>query len=189
MLRALVLTLLAAVSACGPAPAVMPATRASEVLERFAAGMGGDVCTPSGRAELRGAVRAYGAAMNANGVDWPAIREPNGVDASVLIAFSAGFIEASDFRGPARTALRQLAFANWPELRGMRQAARVACTEVVALQRAAARVLMETERLNQMADARPERLIRQRLRVERAHAQMQQHAALVSARVDAAWEG
>jgi hypothetical protein len=188
MLRAFVLTLLAAVSACGPAPALMPATRASEVLERFAAGMGGDVCTPSGRAELRGAVRAYGAAMNANGVAWPATEQSNSVDASVLVAFSAGFVEASDFHGTARAALQQLAFASWPEVRGMRRAARIACTEVVALQRAAARVVMETERLSQMANARPERLARQRQRVEHAHAQMQQQAALVSARVDAARE-
>ncbi len=189
MLRVIVLTLLAAVSACGPAPALMPATRASEVLERFAAGMGGDVCTPGGRAELRGAVRAYGAAMNANGVAWLVDDdELNGVEASVLVAFTAGFIEASDIRGPARAAIDQLAFAHWPEVRGMRHARRTACTEVVALHRAAARVVVETERLRRMANAGSERLRRQHQRIERAHMQMQQQAALVSARVDAARE-
>ena len=45
--------------------------------------------------------------MNANGVAWPATGgdQFNGVEASVLVAFSAGFVEASDFYGPARAAL------------------------------------------------------------------------------------
>lgn len=189
MLRIMALAALAAASACAPGPARMPASHASEVLERFAAGAAeADVCTPSGRATLRGAVRAYGAAMNANGVAWPATGgdQLNGVEASVLVAFSAGFVEASDFYGPARAALTQLAFTQWPEVRGMRTATRVACNEVAALQQAAARVVMETERLRQMADGRPERVERQRNRVERAHMLMQQQAALVSARVDEA---
>ncbi len=189
MLRVIAMAALAAVSACAPGPAHMPAARASEVLERFAAGAAeADVCTPNGRAMLRGAVRAYGAAMNANGVAWPATGgdQLNGVEASVLVAFSAGFVEASDFYGPAQRALTQLAFTQWPEVRGMRTATRVACNEVAALQQAAARVVMETERLHQMADGRPERVERQRDRVERAQMLMQQQAALVSARVDAA---
>ena len=186
MLRLLVPSLLAAAGACGPTPAHMPATRASEVLERFAAGIGGDVCTPSGRAELRGAVRAYGNAMNANGIAWLATEgDLNGVEATVLAAFGAGFLEVSDFRGPARAAVDRLAFASWPEFRGMRTAARVACGEVVAWQHSAARVLVESERLRQMDEGRPDHLQRQRERVARAHTQMQQHAALVSARVGA----
>jgi hypothetical protein len=191
MLRVIAMAALAAVSACAPGPAHMPASHASEVLERFAAGAGeADVCTPNGRAMLRGAVRAYGAAMNANGVAWPATGgdQLNGVEASVLVAFSAGFVEASDFYGPARAALTQLAFTQWPEVRGMRTATRVACAEVAALQQAAARVLMETARLHQIPDSRPGRLQRQRERVERARIQMQQQAAFVSARVGAARE-
>lgn len=193
MLRPLVLSLLAVVSACAQAPVAMPATRASELLERFAAGGAAatDVCTPAGRAQLRGAVRAYSAAMTANGVVWPATQhgQINGVDASVMVAFTAGFIEASDLHGPARAALGQLALANWPEVRGMRSAMRTACSEVVALHHAAARVVMETERLQQMASASADRLHRQHLRVERAHIHMQQQAALVSARVEAARAG
>lgn len=189
MLRIMALAALAAASACAPGPAHMPASHASEVLERFAAGAAeADICTPGGRATLRGAVRAYGAAMNANGVAWPATGgdQLKGVEASVLVAFSAGFVEASDFYGPARAALTQLAFMQWPEVRGMRMATRVACTEVAALQQAAARVVMETELLHQMANGRPERLARQRNRVERAQVLMEQQAALVSARVDEA---
>ena len=169
----------------------MPASHASEVLERFAAGAAeADVCTPNGRAMLRGAVRAYGAAMNANGVAWPAAGgdQLNGVEASVLVAFSAGFVEASDFYGPARAALTQLAFTQWPEVRGMRTATRVACSEVASLQQAAARLVVETARLRQMPVSQPDRLQRQRERVARARMQMQQQAALVSARVGAARE-
>lgn len=202
MLRTLVLTVLAAASACGPAPAVMPATRASELLERFAAGAApADVCTPAGRAVLRGAVRAYGAAMHAGGVTWPSVplseerpaQRLNSTDVSVLVAFVAGFVDASDFRGASRAALAQLSFAHWPEMARMRDGARVACAEVVALQQAAARVVMEMERLRLIAepgdDARnTERLARQHVRVERAQAHMQTLAAVVEARMEAARE-
>lgn len=125
--------------------------------------------------------------MNANGVAWPATGgdQLNGVEASVLVAFSVGFVEASDFYGRARLSRSSL-------LRNGRKCAACArrdalpATEVVALQQAAARVVTETERLRQMADGRPERVERQRERVERAHVLMERQAALVSARVDAA---
>ncbi|MBC7769147.1 MAG: hypothetical protein H7124_10205, partial [Phycisphaerales bacterium] len=62
MLRTLIVAAALGSSACAPSPVSMPATQASEVLELFAAGTPpGDVCTPQGRALLRGAVRAYGA--------------------------------------------------------------------------------------------------------------------------------
>jgi hypothetical protein len=184
-------------SACAPGPARVPAAQASEFLELFAAGAGGstDVCTPEGRAMLRGAVRAYGAEMAANGVAWPSLTardQFSKVDASVLIAFAAGFIEASDLHGQARRMARELSFAHWPEIRGMRQAARVACNEVLALQQAAARAVMETERLRQMSEGAPphgsdadERLRRQHERTERAHMQMRQLAAELHARLEA----
>lgn len=196
MWRVLAGVLALAVSACAPGPARVSAAEASEFLELFAAGSAGaaDVCTPEGRAQLRGAVRAYGAEMNLNGVAWPSLPavsgapdEFNRVDASVLIAFSAGFVETSDFYGQARRMARQLTFTQWPEVRGMRQAVRVACPEVVALQQAAARAVMETERLRQMAEgeAQAERLHRQEERTERAHLQMQQLAAELHARLQA----
>ncbi|PZO47300.1 MAG: hypothetical protein DCF16_17900 [Alphaproteobacteria bacterium] len=195
MLRASILAVLTAASACGPAPVAMPATRASELLERFAAGAAdADVCTPGGRALLRGAVRAYGAAMDASGVAWPSVpvREETpdrlgAVDISVLIAFAAGFVEASDFRGASRAALAQLSFAHWPEMRRMRAGARVACAEVVALQTAAARVVMEMERLRFVEGA--DRVRRQQARLERAQVQMQAAAAMLEARLEAAREG
>lgn len=178
----------------------MPASQASEVLARFAAGSASmNVCTPEGRAVLRGAVRSYGEEMSVNGVAWPmmpgfgasATEALNLVDVSVLVAFAAGFVETSDLHGPARRFARRLAFTQWPEIRSMRDATRVACTEVVALQVAAARVVIETERLRQMTERAGgsltgERVERQHDRVERAHVAMQQIAAQVQARLDAA---
>jgi hypothetical protein len=138
--------------------------------------------------------------MQANGVAWPTIpamgSDPNAlstVDVSVLIAFAAGFVEASDFQGQARQLVGRLSFAHWPEIRSMRQAARVACADVVQLQQAAAQFVFESERLRQMAERAEgrssvrtaERLHRQSVRVERAQVQMQTVAATVQARMDA----
>ena len=181
----------------------MPAAEASELLARFAAGSGSaDVCTDEGRAVLRGAVRAYGAEMQANGVAWPAIPGMGGdsnalstIDVSVLIASAAGFVDASDFHGPARQMIGRLSFAQWPEIRSMRQAARVACPDVVQLQQAAARFVLESERLHDMAERAEnarnsqravERLQRQSVRVERAQVQMQTVAAVVQSRLNEA---
>lgn len=183
--------------ACAPAPVAMPATQASEVLAQFAAGVSArvDVCTAEGRSVLRGAVRSYGAEMSANGVAWPAMpglgdAAPdvlNAVDANVLVALAAGFVEASDLYGPARRWAGRLAFMQWPEIRDLSGATRVACHEVVELQQAAARVMIETERLRQMGErAGGERMRRQHERVERAQVAMEQVAAQVQARVEAA---
>jgi hypothetical protein len=191
-------------SACAPAPLDMPATHASEVLERFAAGGGpGDICTPEGRAMLRSAVRAYSDEMASAGVAWPSVPAWGGdpdqlksVDVSVLVAFAGGFVQASDFRGPARRLASRLSFAQWPELSGMRHAARVACEEVANLQHAAARLVLETERhrrLTQRATkdqaSAGERVQRQARRLERAQAAMQSAALAVEWRVQAARGG
>jgi hypothetical protein len=200
MRQALASVLVLAMAACAPQPVRMPAAEASELLARFAAGSGSaDICTAEGRAVLRGAVRAYGAEMRANGVAWPMIPAFGGdpdavssVDVSVLIATAAGFVEVSDFRGPARGMIDRANFAQWPEIRSMGQATRVACDEVIALQQAAARFLVESERLREMAEraqrrgGEAERLQRQSERVERAQAQMQTMAAEVQARMQAA---
>lgn len=189
-----------AACACAPAPARVSADQAGELLARFAAGAAAtpfDVCTPHGRAMLRGAVRAYGAELNTNGVAWPALPGANdagaelgSVDASVLVAFAAGFVEASDFHGRARALAGHLAMRQWPEVRGMREAADVACNDVAELQQATARLVMEMARFDSMSmgDAArdSERLTRQQARVERARRQMQQAAAFVSAEVEAA---
>lgn len=151
---------------------------------------------------LRGAVRAYSAEMQANGVAWPMIPtmggDPNAlsaIDVSVLVAFAAGFVEASDFQGRARRLAGQLSFAQWPEIRSMRQAARVACPDVVQLQQAAAQFVLESERLREMAERMEnarngqraaDRLRRQSVRVERAQVQMQTMAAVVQARMSEA---
>ncbi|MGQ0533541.1 MAG: hypothetical protein ACT4OF_12760 [Caulobacteraceae bacterium] len=195
--RGFVLALAAAVCACTPASGQMPAAQASEVLNLFAAGRGpANVCSPDGRSLLRAAVRAYSAEMQRSGVAWPTIRGASGeteqvthVDVSVMIAFAAGFVKASDFRGAARLFMDQLTLGQWPEIRSMRLAAREACEEVVALQQAAANYVLETARYQEMTArardgrGRGERLRRQTVRLQRAEARMQETAAAVEARM------
>ncbi len=204
MLRKSILALGLVSGGCAPAtaPLPMPPTQASEVLEQFAAGATpGDVCTPEGRALLRGAVRSYAAEMQRGGVDWPAVPASDGeagemrsVDASVVIAFAAGFVEASDFRGQARALVRQVSFAQWPVIAEMRQAARVACEQVADLQQCAARFVLEASRYeSRSADAgesarAQDSVARQAQRMQRARAQMEMRAAQVDAAVRGARE-
>lgn len=191
------MALAAAACACAPAPVEMPAAQASEVLNLFAAGGGpANVCSADGRALLRGAVRAYAREMSQAGVAWPVVPGVRGeaenvtaVDASVTIAFAAGFVTTGDLPFPARRAMAELTFDEWPEIRRMRAAARVACEDVVALQRAAARFVVERARLAEMAGRgeraeSAERLHRQSVRVARAEEQMRDRAAIVQARMD-----
>jgi hypothetical protein len=175
----------------------MAATDASELLARFAAGADdAQVCTPQGRALLRGAVRAYSAEMAAAGVAWPAIPAIGGdadnlrsVDMNVLVAFSAGFLEASDFQNAARSMIGELSFANWREVREMRRAAHLACAEVVEMQRATARFVLEQARYQQLAErarggeTHADRLRRQDRLLEHAAAQMNMSAAAVASRL------
>ncbi len=144
-------------SACAPAPVRMAATDASEMLELFAAGAAPtDVCTPDGRAALRGAVRAYGAAMAEAGQTWPAMPAPDEevqhsrVEAAVMVSLAAGFIEVSDLRAPARARAREVAASYWPQVRGVHRAASLACPEVVELQVAASRFVTEMNRYQRL---------------------------------------
>ena len=156
MLRTSILTAALLVGACAPAPVMMPATQASEVLERFAAGNApGDICTAQGRALLRGAVRAYGAAMAEAGETWPnapafgrAAESITSVEVMVMISVASGFVEMSDLRGPARALAGQMTFAHWPSVRDLRRASEVACPELVQLQQTASRFVMERERFD-----------------------------------------
>lgn len=179
------MTLAVLAGACAPAPTPMSATEASEILARFAAGAAPlDLCTPEGRAVLRGAVRAYGAAMQSGGVAWPAARdgEPTAitsVEAAVLVAQWAGFVEADDLRN--RADAPSPAIAALPELRALRGAALSACEEAARLQRAAAQVALEAERYRWLSAA-PEAvdaadIERQVRRLVRAQAQLQMAAA------------
>jgi hypothetical protein len=202
MKRGLVLALAAALSACAPAPVQMPAAQASEVLNLFAAGRGpANLCSADGRALLRGAVRAYSREMERSGVAWPMMPGAGGetqpvthVDVSVVIAFAAGFVEASDFRGQARALVRQVSFAQWPVIAEMRQAARVACEQVADLQQSAARFVLEASRYESLsADAgesarAQDSVARQAQRMQRARAQMEMRAAQVDAAVREARE-
>jgi len=197
MLRMMILAAACAASACAPSPAAMPASQASEVLELFAAGRPPrDVCTPEGRALLRGAVRAYSAAMAEAGEAWPAFpdagREPGeitNVEITVLIGVAAGFIEASDLRGPTRTLAQRMTLAHWPSVRDLRRAADVACPELVALQQTASRFVLERERFERLSDradsARAqERLRRHAARMQRSMAEMQALAEIVTRKVE-----
>lgn len=201
MKRGLAFALAAALSACAPAPVQMPAARASEVLNLFAAGGGpANVCSDDGRALLRGAVRAYGREMSLSGVAWPVIPGAIGdvenlthVDVSVMIAYAAGFVRTSDFQPQARRFMMQLTFSELPEILSLRRAARVACEDVQALQQATARFVMEQARMADMVRAAQvrnqgaettNRLRRQSDRVNRAREDMQEFAALVHARME-----
>lgn len=200
MNRGLAFALAASLSACAPAPVTMPAARASEVLNLFAAGSGpANICSSDGRALLRGAVQAYSREMQQSGVAWPVIPDATGeaetvtsVDISVMIAFAAGFVKTSDFQSPARGMLTHLTISQWPEIQSIRGAARIACNDVQALQQAASRFVVEQSRMAQMAHAAnvrsqgretAERLRRQSVRVQRAQGRMQEMAALVEARM------
>lgn len=193
MLR--VMMLAAGVLACGcaPAPQPMAASEASEHLERFAAGAdAGAVCTPEGRALLRGAVRAYGAELAQAGVAWPSL--PHGDDVSlrsadmaVALAFASGFVEASDLQRASRTVVRRFALSEWPQLHGLRAAANVACAQMVELQAAASRLVVEAARLERISGGSdPARLARQRERLANAEAQMQALAEMVQAEIEEA---
>lgn len=195
MKRGIAFALVAALSACAPAPVQMPAAQASEVLNLFATGRGpANVCSADGRALLRGAVRAYSREMNRSGVVWPSVAsgersEITNVDVSVMIAFAAGFVKASDFHGPPRLFMNQLALSEWPEIRSIRLAARDACEEVVALQQAAAVFVVESTRYREMTSrdrhgrGDAERLRRQSVRMQRAQERMRDSAAVVQARM------
>ncbi|ANP47615.1 hypothetical protein [Candidatus Viadribacter manganicus] len=200
MKRGLAFALVAALGACAPSPVEMPAARAAEVLNLFAAGAGpANICSRDGRLLLRGAVQAYSREMQQAGVAWPVIPgtaaetdDVTSVDISVMIAFAAGFVETNDFQNPARGMLSHLTFTQWPEIQSIRSAARDACADVQALQQAASRFVIEQTRLAQMTHVvnvrnqgreTAERLRRQSVRVERAHTQMREMAAVLEARM------
>lgn len=173
-----------AVSACAPAPVPMAATDASELLERFAAGSAPfDVCTPVGRAELRGAVRAYSAAMDEAGEPWPNLpglgderASLNSVEVAVVIAVASGFVETTDLRGPARMLAGRMQLAHWPSISDLRRASRVACPELLELQQAASRFVMERDRYAVFAEREN--------RSERASRSMARHAERMQAQLE-----
>lgn len=200
MRRRFGLTLAAALSACAPAPVQMPAAQASEVLNLFASGRGpASICSDDGRALLRGAVRAYAREMDRSGVAWPAVPGVSGeaenvthVDLSVMVAYAAGFVKTSDFQQPVRGFLTGLTFAELPDILSLRRAARFACEDVEALQRASARFVMEQTRMGDMVRSAErhstgretaDRLRRQSDRVNRAREEMQEMAAIVQTRM------
>ncbi len=186
-----------ALGACAPAP--MPPVQAAHVLEAFAAGAADavDVCASDGRSTLRSAVRSYAAAMAESGVSWPNLREPedtaeplDALEASVLISFAAGFIEASDLPQPARGRAYRMAMAHAPQVWSFRRVADEACAEVAALQRAAARYVLEMERYRDVsASARGQSggaaLTRQRALMRRAESDLAMAVAAIDARVKA----
>jgi len=185
-----------ACASCAPAPQPMAASEASEHLERFAAGASaGEVCTPQGRATLRGAVRAYGAELARAGVAWPALPQGDGealrsMDTAVVLAFAGGFVEASDLQRASRGMVSRFAFAHWPKMRELRGAGRLACAQMVELQAAAARLTVEMERFERMSlRGDPARLRRQQERLANAQADLEALAALVEREIAEARRG
>lgn len=179
----------------------MSAGDAALVLEAFTAGApdAADVCAPAGRDQLRLAVRTYGATMAENGQDWPAVAEPDArqeqmsaVEVAVVIAFAAGFVQGSDLLQPARGRAQRLAFAHLPHMIKLRGVAMDACPDVVAMQRAASRYMLEMERYaDVIASARRNggeaavgRILSQNAVLKRAEEDMQHAAALIQARMD-----
>lgn len=190
MLRVMMLAAGVLACACAPGPQPMAASEASEHLERFAAGASaGEVCTPQGRAVLRGAVRAYGAALAQAGVAWPALPDGDSAtmrstDVAVALAFAGGFVEASDLQRASRGMVSRFAIANWPQLHDMRAAARLACAQMVELQAAASRAAIEMERFERMSlRSDPARLALQRERLANAEAQLAALADMVEAEI------
>lgn len=185
----------AALASCDGAGAGMRAGDASAFLAQFADGRApADVCTPQGRGMLRTAVRAYGAAMAANGAAWPLDAEQalGSMETTVLASVATGLIERSDLRGSARGAALQLASSYLPDASRFHGALSAACVEMVALQQAAARYILEGERQRSLLDyardngaAAQARAVRHEPRVERARVAMELAAHAVEARLDA----
>jgi hypothetical protein len=110
----------------------------------------------------------------------------------VLVAHAAGFLEKSDLRGRAPAGEP---FEQWPELRHLRDAARVACADVAEMHQAAVRFVLEAERYRWIS-ARAEgdvqaaeRLERQARLAQLAETRLQFMAAELNARIDAAGSG
>lgn len=187
-----------ALAGCGPAP--MNALEAAQVLEAFTAGSGPDVCDAAGRGQLRGAVRAYGEAMTENGQDWPALVEPDktqqpltAVEISVMISFAAGFVHATDLPRAARGRAQRLMLEHLPHMMRLRRVGVEHCTEVVSMQRAASRYMLEMERMKHAVESARRNggegavalLLHQNAVIRRAQEDMQIAAAAIEARMEA----
>jgi hypothetical protein len=186
-----------ALAGCGPAP--MNALEAAQVLEAFTAGAGPDVCAPGGRGQLRGAVRAYGEAMTENGAEWPALaaheeeqQALSSVEVSVMISFAAGFVHATDLPRAARGRAQMLVLEHLPHMMRMRRVGVEHCAEVVSMQRAASRYMLEMERMKHAVESARRnggegavaQLLHQNAVIRRAQEDMEIAAAAIQARMD-----
>lgn len=188
---------LSASGACAPGPARMPASEAGAWLEHFAASAGPEnICTPEGRATLRGAVRAYGQAMAEGGEVWPNVSDTDAnsitaVEASVLTAARSGLVELSDLIGPARAMADELAPV--PALPNVQQMTDVACGDLVQLQQTAVRLILERERYKilaeraarQLDERAAEQLSRQAERLQRSMTEIEMITERVIEQVEA----
>lgn len=141
-----------ALAACGSAPQAMSVGEASAFLAQFASGEA-EVCGGEERAHLRGAVRAYGREMAANGVAWPQFNPAearaqgaSATDLAVIAAFSLGFVERDDLMGVAQRIADQAARAHLADIARLRGGANQACAEFAALLRAATGYMAAVER-------------------------------------------
>ncbi|HRE43538.1 MAG TPA: hypothetical protein PKY87_06160 [Terricaulis sp.] len=130
----------------------MSVGEASAFLAQFASGEA-EVCGGEERAHLRGAVRAYGREMAANGVAWPQFNPAearaqgaSATDLAVIAAFSLGFVERDDLMGVAQRIADQAARAHLADIARLRGGANQACAEFAALLRAATGYMAAVER-------------------------------------------
>lgn len=194
-MRGILMTIgVAATAACAPTPSRIPADEARAAIEQFAAGTQHfDVCTPEGRAVLRGAVRSYSEAEAAEGRVWPTVpvgdeRAPlDAVNGSVLVAVAAGFAEVNDLRGDAQAQYRLLALENWFQMRDVRLASRLACDDMLRLQQLGSRLVVEAQRYERMRGSgvtSSTRIQRQHQRVEALRQELGQVLQRIRARMD-----
>lgn len=185
--------LAAALTGCGPSLPAMDAAEAEQVIVRFSNGADADVCTEGGRARLRAAVRAFSAAKAAAGEAWPWSIEPevevDGPDqsqAAMMLAVSAGWIEAGDLQSGARIPVRLMQLGRSPELTQWRTLMNDSCEDVVAMQRAFVSMHVEAERLQRLRDrgADGERQQRQARRIERAQREFERRSEVLERRLE-----
>lgn len=180
--------------ACAPAPVSMPADQARQVIEQFSGGVQRfDVCTPEGRAILRGAVRSFSSAEAAEGRVWPTVpvgdeRAPlDAVNGSVLVAVAAGFVKVNDLRGDARAQYRMLALEHWLHMRDARLATELACEDVLRLQQVGAQLVVQMQRLERMRESRivsQTRIARQIARVSALEEELRAISRRIQARLE-----
>ena len=146
-------------------------------------------------------MRSFAAAKAQAGEPWPDILaygqgpapDTADIDLIVLAGLGAGFLEASDLRGPVRTLARHIARAQAPELSDLERAVRIACPDVVELRQMMARAAIEDRRFQALMERRRDRgddtqesIARHSARMTRVRDEARRLVAAIEAKVAAA---